>query len=251
MTLLRVVSFLGALLLMFGARRYYRTVGEVEPGPVNYAAELSVFSPASAIPRLDGLRQVTPIMRYFFVTLTLAMILFSIFQAIPRNFLVEGQESLGQHPRITSQTVFERPWIVGSQPQPSGIFQPPWVAWIYSPVPARPPSILRAVSAQTMYVLCGSLFLGVWLWRERRRSQSYHLAFAILLLGLSALGTSLGFLAQKDGEIDRIIDLFLPALVYPGVALLLCGSTMVLAGLLDHWQLVEALGRPAASQVED
>lgn len=248
-TLLRAVSFLGAFLLMAGARRYYRRFGEVEPRPVNYDAELAVFSPAGAVPRLDGFRQVTPIMRHFLLTMTLAMILFSIFQAIPRNFLVEGQESPGRHPRITSQTVFERPWITGSQPQPTSRFQPPWVAWLYSAVPARPQSTLWAVFAQAMYALYGSFFLGFWLWRGRRRS-GHHLTFAALLLGLSALGTSLGYVARADGEIARIFDLFLPALIYPGVALLLCGSATVLAGLFDHWQLVAALG-PTAPQEED
>lgn len=111
-------------------------------------------------------------------------------------------------------------------------------------VPTRPPSTLRAVFGQTMYVLYGSAFLGVWLWRERRRSQGHHLVLAVLLLGLSALGASLGFYVQEGG-IPRAFDLFLPALVYPGLALLLCGSSMILAGLLDHGQLVRTLGRPA------
>ncbi|HEV7509597.1 MAG TPA: hypothetical protein VGS07_32285 [Thermoanaerobaculia bacterium] len=249
-TLLRVVLFLGALLLVFRARRYYRRFGEVETRSVNNAAELSVFNPAGATPQLEGFRQVSPITRPLFITLTLVMILFSIFQAFPRTFQIKGQQSPGQPPRISFQAGLERPWIVGSQPQPSDIFQPPWVAWIYAKVPARPPSMLRAVFAQMMYALYGSLFFGVWLWRDRRRSQSHHLTFAALLLGLSGLGTSLGYVARPDGEVSRILDLFLPALVYPGVALLLCGSAMVLAGLFDHWQLVAALG-PTGPQVED
>ena len=247
-TLLRVVLFLGAFLLLLGARRYYRnTFGEVEPQPVDLAVDVysfSVFSPAAPTPRLEGVHLATPMARRFLATAALTTILFTIFQAIPPNFLVEGHESLGQHPRITSlpSGVLERPWIVGSQPQPSGIFQPPWVAWIYSPVPTRPPSMLRAVFAQTIYVFYGSLFLGLWLWRERRRSQSHHLVLAVLMLGLAALGTSLGFVVGKDREIAPLLDFFLPALVYPGVALLLCGAAMVLAGLFDHWQLVRALG---------
>jgi hypothetical protein len=186
----------------------------------------------------------------FLATATLTMILFSIFQAIPPNFVVEGRESLGQHPRITTQLpgVGERPWIIGSQPQPSGIFQPPWVPWVYSNVSTRPPSTLWAVFGQMMYALYGSVFFGVWLWRERRWSQSHHLAFAVLLLGLAALGTSLGFFLDENGQIAPILDLFLPALVYPGVALLLCGVSMILAGLLDHRQLVQALGGPAAGE---
>jgi hypothetical protein len=248
-TPLRVFTFLGALLLGFWARRYYRRFGEVERQRLDYAAEISVFSPAGATPQLEGFRQVAPIMRHLTITMTLAMILFSVFQAFPRSFQVEEHEALGTHPKITLQTGFERPWIVGSQPQPSGIFQPPWVAWLYTKVPVRTPSMLRAVFAQAMYVLYGSFFLGFWLWRGRRRSEHY-LAFAVLLLGLSALGTALGYVARADGEIARIFDLFLPALVYPGVAVLLCGSAMVLAGLFDHWQLIAALG-PTGPQAED
>jgi hypothetical protein len=247
---LRVVLFLGALLLLVGARRYYRRFGEVEPRPVNYAAEISVFSPAGATPQLEGFRQVSPIMRHLFVTLTLTLILFSTFQVFPRQFQVERQEAAGQHPRITFQTFRQRPWIVGSQPEPSDVFQPPWVAWIYAKVPVRPPSMLRAVFAQMIYAHYGAIFLGLWLWRERRWSQSHHLMIAAMLLGLSVLGISLGYIARPDGEIARMFDFFLPALVYPGVALLFCGSAMVMAGLYDHRQLVAALGS-AGSQAED
>jgi hypothetical protein len=98
-----------------------------------------------------------------------------------------------------------------------------------------------------MYALYGAFFLGVWLWRERRLSQSYHLVFGVLLLGLSALGICLGFLTRANGEIAEVLNLFVPAAVHLWVALLLCGSSMILAGLLDHWQLVHALGR----RVED
>ncbi|HSS79043.1 MAG TPA: hypothetical protein VLV54_20145 [Thermoanaerobaculia bacterium] len=248
--LLRVAFFLAAVVLVFGARRFYQRFGEVESRPVDYAAEISVFSPAGATPQLEGFRQVRPIMRHLFITLTLVMILFSIFQAFPRTFQVEGQPSPGQRPRISFQKGLERPWIVGSQPQPSGMFQPPWVAWVYAKVPARPPSMLRAVFAQMMYALYGSLFLGLWLWRGHRLSQSHHLVCATLLLGLSGLGTSLGYVARPDGEIARILDFLLPALVYPGVALLLCGSAMVLTSLFDHWQLVSAFG-PMAPTEED
>jgi hypothetical protein len=108
----------------------------------------------------------------------------------------------------------------------------------------NPPSALQALFAQSMYLLFGSYGLSLWLWRKRRPSQGHQLALAVLLLGLSALGSSLGFLARPDGGIAPVIDRLLPALVYPGVALLICGSSLVLTGLLDHWQLVQALGRP-------
>src|SRR5436305_7489988 len=81
----RVATVLGALLLGFWARRYYRRLGEVEPQRVDYAAEISVFSPAGATPQLEGFRQVPPITRHLLVTMTLAMILFSVFQTFPRS----------------------------------------------------------------------------------------------------------------------------------------------------------------------
>ena len=236
----RLVVFLGALLLGLGAKRYYgRTFGQVEQQPADRAAELypvPLFSPAGPLSRLEGFRQVTPIARHFLAVVTLALLLFSYFQAIPPNFLVQGDESLGQHPQVLRES--------------TPFFGPPLIKFLEGAA-VRAPSMLRAVFAQMMYVLYGSLFLGVWLWRERRWTQGHHLALAFLLLGLAALGTSLGYIARGDGKIDRILDLFLPALVYPGVALLLCGSSMILAGLLDHWQLVRALGRSVAAEEEE
>jgi hypothetical protein len=83
-----------------------------------------------------------------------------------------------------------------------------------------------AFPAPLLYALFGTLFLSVWLLRERRLSQSYYLGLA-LLLGFSALGSA-------------------PLWAAP----LLCGSAMILAGLLDHCQLVRALG-PAARESEE
>lgn len=247
----------GALLLKAGATRYYRkTFGEVEPQLIDIADlyPIPIFSPAGTTQRLGGIHPGAPIARRFLTTATLTMILFSIFQAIPPNFVVQGHEGLRQHPLVTSQPPgsSDPPWIVGRHsPQPYLLFEPPWIAWLHIGVPARrPPSTLWAVFAQAVYVLCGSLFFGIWRWRQGRRSQSPYLALSILLLGLAALGTSLGFVARENGNIPPILDFFLPALVYPGVALLLCGSSLVLAGLFDHWQLVHALGQPPTSGQE-
>jgi hypothetical protein len=221
--LLRIALILGAILLMLGAKRYYRdTFGEVERQPVD-PIPVQIFGPP--ISRLEGAQQVTPIVRHFLVTVALALTLFSFFQAVPPNFLVEGDETLDQHPRIFLESA------------PS--IGPPLIK-VLEGAPVRAPSMLKAVVAQTVYVLSGSLFLGVWLWRERR--GSHHLVLAVVLLGLSALGTSLGFLAGRTGEIAPNVDFLLPALVYPGIALLTCGSAMILAGFVDHWQLVRALG---------
>jgi hypothetical protein len=94
-----------------------------------------------------------------------------------------------------------------------------------------------------MYALFGSLFLGVWLWRGSRLSQSYYLAFGVLLLGLSVLGAVMGFFWWNQG----IFNLVVPAEAHLWIALLLCGSTMILAGLLDHWQLVRVF-KPAVEE---
>jgi hypothetical protein len=236
--LLRTVLLLGAVLLLFGGKRYYRrTFGEVEQQPADPASELcpaSIFNPAGPFSRLEGFPQVTPFARYLLIVVTLALVVFSFFQAIPPNFLVEGDASPGQPLRILLE------------PAPS--IGPPLIKMLDGAA-VRAPSMQKAVLAQAMYVLYGSLFLGVWLWRGRRESQSYHLVLGLLLLALSALGTSLGYLARPGGGgMPRIIDLSLPALVGPGMAVLLCGSLMVVAGLLDHWQLVRALGWNAARE---
>ncbi|HKI03399.1 MAG TPA: hypothetical protein VKK31_15575 [Thermoanaerobaculia bacterium] len=240
-TLLRAALFLGAFLLLLGARRHYRnSFGEVEEGPAGSAAELypvSVFGPAGPIPRLEGFQQVTPFVRHFLTTLALAAVLFSYFQALTPNFVVLGDESAGQHPQIVTET--------------SPLFRQTPVGPFFMGGAVRPPSMLRAVLAQSLYVLCGAFFLGLWLWRGRRGSQGHHLALSLLMFGLAAFGTSLGFLAWRDGEIPRALAPFLPALVYPGVALLLCGSSMMLAGLLDHWQIVRALGWSVAAEGEE
>jgi hypothetical protein len=230
--LLRAASFLGAVLLMLGARRYYRNAyGEVEQQPVD-PVPVPIFSLAAGpLPPLEDFQpRVTPIARHFLLTLALAGVLFSFLQVVPRpHILVQGDEALGQHPRILHES--------------SDFFGgPPWEEGSHTACTMRAPSMIRALLAQTMYVLVGSLFLGVLFWREGHRSQSHYLVLGALLLGLSVLGTSLGFLAGKGGEVARSIDLLLPALVYPGVALLTCGASMVLVGLLDHWQLVRALG---------
>lgn len=238
---IRVALSLGALLLMLAAGWHSRNAfGEVEhqvPDPAAELCQASVFSPGGSLTRIEGFRQVTPAAQHFLSVAALTLVLFSSLQALQPNIRIKGEESLGQHPRV----IAERVPFFG---QPAMKFQTQGRA-------TRPPSMARAIFAQTMLALHGSLFLGFWLWRERRRSQSHHLVLALLLLGLAALGTSLGFIARGDGRIDQTIDHLLPALVYPGTALLLCGSSMILAGLFDHWQLVRALGPAVAREEED
>jgi hypothetical protein len=104
---------------------------------------------------------------------------------------------------------------------------PPWVT-IGSEVVywSGDPAMTRAMLIQMLYGLCGLFFLGTWRLREQLLSQSHCLGIGVLLSALSALG-----------------PWFVPAAVHLGTALLLCGSSLVLAGLLDHLQLVQVLGR--------
>jgi hypothetical protein len=229
----RVVLISGALLLWIGARRYYKAFGVVQPpaaDPFSETYPASIFTPAGPAPRLRVFSLMTPFLRRFFLTTVLALVVFSYFQALPSNFVVEGDES---HPRIVTSTApyYGPPWI---KPYPNG-------------GPMRPPSMLRAVASQTMYLFCGCFFLSLWIWRECRPSQSAGFAFAGLLLGLAALGTALGYVSRPNGEMPLFLGPLLPALVYPGVALFVCGSLLILAGAHDHWQLERALGRHAVT----
>lgn len=102
---------------------------------------------------------------------------------------------------------------------------PPWVT-IDSEVVywSGDPAMTRVMFIQMAYGLGGVFFLGTWWLRGQRLSQGYHLGMGLLLAALSALG-----------------PWFVPEAVHVRTALLLCGSSLVLAGLLDHWQLVRGL----------
>lgn len=239
-TPVRFGLFFGAAVLLLGGKGYYRrTFGQVAPQPLDPAAELctaSIYNPAGPLSRVQGFPQVTPMARHLLIVLAVALAVFSFFQAIPPNFLVEGEVSAGLHPRIVLE------------PAPS--FGPPLIK-VLEGAEVRAPSMQRAVLAQTMYAVFGSILLGVWGWRGRRESQAPYLVLGLLLAGLSALGTSLGYLARPGGgEMPGLIDFVLPVLVDPGAAVLLCGSSMIFAGLFDHWQLVRSLGWTVAGHEE-
>jgi hypothetical protein len=224
--ILRAAFVLTAFLLFFGARWYYRrTFGEVERQPVLPAAELStvsVFSPAGPIHGSEDFRMPL-VARRFLVPMGAVFTLFVILQAISPSFSVTADESLVQAPWASGLSI-SLP-VDGSR------------------LPMMMPSTIKAFFGQTLYALFGSFFLGMWLWRERRPSQSYHLAFGVLLLGLSALGASLGFFYSLPGRLAPIVAFFVPTVLHLWLALFLCGSSMILAGLLDHWQLARTLGR--------
>lgn len=237
---LPALLFLPALGLLLWARRHYRRVyGEVEP-PMADPVPVAIFSPAGPISRLEDFEPAAPIVRHVSLTMGLALVVFLLLHLVPQTHIgIQGHEALGQHPRIQLEGEFLESAEGRKHMNDTGYCT------------MRSPAMLRAFSAQTLYLLCGSFFLGLWLWRDRRPSQGYHLGLAVLLLGLSLGGLSLGLLIPFYWEVLRMLDPLLPVLVYPGVALLLCGAAMILAGLFDHLQLVRALGRPATAGVED
>jgi hypothetical protein len=234
LVILRAGLFLAGALLMLGARRYYRNrFGEVESEPAYEPGELhslSIYSPAGQVSRLQGFQQLTPRARYLLASLGLAFVVFFLLHAITPAIRVEVDESRVQPPWATlgSVVLFQEDWTMG--------------IWRRIQVSIPGPSTNKAVAAQLLYALCGALFLGTWLWRGRRRSQRYHLALGALLLGLSACGTFLGYFVWEDQELPvRILNLLVPLVVHLWVALLLCGSALILAGLLDHQQLARTL----------
>jgi hypothetical protein len=194
---------------------------------------MSVFSPAGPTPRLEGFPLVTPAVQGFLMTLGPALVLFFVLHAVsPTILIVESQ--IRQPPWVTLDAVFEA--------------DPDFARGIGRIIAPRmvPVSAAKAVAAQTIYVLAGSFLLSLWLRRERRGSRMHHLALAVLLLGLAAFGTSLGFLVWEDREpVVRIINVFLTAVVRPWLALPVCGSHLILAGLLDRWRPGRLLIRSA------
>jgi len=224
----------GALILIAGARRYYRTAfGEVESqglfaAPVPELESLSIYSPSGSTPLLSGSRTGAPVARRFVLALGSALALYLLLRAVSPPLSVDADESLVQPPWQLLQS-----GLAISMPAPGGL--------VYLSL-----STVRAFYGQMLYALYGSFLLGLWFWRERRLGQSYLLVLGGSLLGLSALGAMLGSFYPGAGGSLRIVAFLAPAVLHLWLALLLCGGSMILAGLLDHWQLVRALGRPAA-----
>jgi hypothetical protein len=120
------------------------------------------------------------------------------------------------------------------------------ILWVGRPVLAIDhPTDWSHLVPQTvmMYFLFGALFLGTWLWRGHRLSQGHYLILGFLLLGLASLGVALGFGLPTLWDLG-IARFFPPALGRVQVAWIVCGASLALAGLLDHWQLVRVLGQP-------
>ena len=114
---------------------------------------------------------------------------------------------------------------------------------------ARP---VFTILQQLLDIFCGSLFLSVWISRGYRLSQGYYLVLGLLMLALPALGASMGFVVSVVWEhhgLIRPLELLLPAVYDMEMGQFLCGASFLLAGLLDHRQLVRVLGRPPAAEL--
>lgn len=234
-----MLLFFAAILtgLLMANRRgisYYRKrFGEVERLPALQEAELSpvsVYSPAGPAPLTPERRPMNPVTRWILIPAAVALTLFVILRAISPSTAFLTDNSLW-YPWLQ----FNTPVLEVGGPHPS--------TW----------TVLGPSLAQALYAICGACFVGVWLWRGRRFSQSYYLVLGILLLGLAACGSCLGLLLPALWGLhflgpmmwypggSEIVRFVLLALAYPSLALVLCGAPMAIAGLLDHWQLVRVL----------
>jgi hypothetical protein len=223
------LAVLVAFFLIFRSPSYYRSFGQVERQPVIPSpqwAPLSVFSPAGAVPQLEIHRQPVSLRALrLLIPIGLALALLLSLRAGSRIMLLT--DSSAQDPWLR----FNPPVVLVMDPAPTGE-----LIDLSSPLPI-----------EMMYALFGSLFLLLWLLRGSRLSQGYLLAFAIPLLGLATLGVSLGFGGPSGPSVrmlSQLSRLSLLALAYLWIAQILCGGAMLVAGLLDHWQLVRVLGRP-------
>jgi len=225
--ILRAALLLGGFVVAARARRYYRTrFGEVEPQyayPVRRLETLSIYSPAGPTPRIGGFQRLSPMAEAVLIPLGLTVILFAFLQATSPAMTIVEDESLVQAPWTTT-TVFSF--------AEEGVRSPQW----------PPNSTFKVAGGQWMYALLGACFLGIWFGRQCRLSQSYYFVFGILLLGLSVLGASLGYFYRSAGEIARLADFLLPAVTHLWIPVLVCGGAMIVAGLLDHRQLLWLLG---------
>ncbi|HEX2222708.1 MAG TPA: hypothetical protein VHN15_00735 [Thermoanaerobaculia bacterium] len=224
LVLLGAVLLVAAVVLMLGARRYYPShFGEVEPP--REAEILSIYNLAGTSVALADSPRTTPLLRRLLLTMGLAAAVFLAGQSTTPTVVLVEDSIAPQYREV----------LEAYRPEGSG------VVWMKSATPFPLPRT-GAGLGQLALVLCGSLFLGLWFWRGRHPAQSCQLALAVPLLGLAAFGTFLEKLISAQGLADQAVRFFLPVVSRPGVALLVCGSALILSGLLDHRQLVRGMG---------
>jgi hypothetical protein len=230
---LRAALCLTGIGLLLRSGRYYRgTFGEVEPRAARpaVAESLSIYSPAGPPQRLVSEPLLHPTVWRGLIVLTLSLTLVLALRTAGPLVGLSTDESLVRKPWLILYSGIDVSTFAGSTAGP--FFA--WQSWL-------------TLRLQLMYLLYGSVFLGIWLRRGCRLSQSHHLILGVLLLGLATYGAALGYLGSVPWGY-RIFDALLPVAAHLWVALLLCGSTMILAGLLDHWQIARAL-QPALEEV--
>jgi hypothetical protein len=218
LALLEIGVSLGGLVLILRIGPYYQRVfGEVEQQPALVdAGLLSVYSPAGPAPLATVRRPMKPPL----ILIALAFTLFLVLQVtLPAATLVSDGSGIDPWVQLHTPVVF-----IDAAPR-----LPRWG------------DDLKQVLGQGLYVLFGAAFLGIWISRERRLSQSYYLAFGVPLLALGLLGASLGVVVPSFPVLPRTLSFFLPALAHAWMAEILCGSAMFVAGLLDHLQIVRIL----------
>jgi hypothetical protein len=225
--LLRLLLVSGAVLLAFGARfHYWSRYGEVEPESLLASAPeptLSIFSPAGA-PSLIASPPETLAARRIALTATAALVLFLLLRAFGPKAGFDVDESLVQVP-----------WSSLSRP----------VVFHFGGEPFVSLSTYKAAIGQFLYVLCGAFAVATWVARGRRLSQLHHLALGLPLLALSGLNLWLDSLVTIRPATFPLVTWAIDALVNLWVAILLCGLSLIVSGLLDHLQLVRAFRHPA------
>jgi hypothetical protein len=204
-------------LVILSAGPYYRRAfGEVEQQTLLVDAGLpSIYSPAGPAPLVIGRRRAT---RIVLIPILLGCALFLVLRAFLPTATLTTKGHGGYLVDVSSKPILPHSW-----PE------------------------LKSVLGQGMCALYGSCFLGIWLRRERRLSQGYCLAFGALLLGLAVLGASLALFMPALSHVPNILYFCLVALTRPEVALMLCGGTFFICGLLDHWQIARVF-KPAMEE---
>jgi hypothetical protein len=107
-----------------------------------------------------------------------------------------------------------------------------------------------AIVQPLMAITLASLFLSIWISRGYRLSQAYYLVLGLVMLGLPALGASMGLVLRAlrgHPELNSMVDLLLPAVYDIEPSNLVWGACLLVAGLLDHRQLVQAF-KPAVEE---
>ncbi len=90
---------------------------------------------------------------------------------------------------------------------------------------------------QSGYALFSMAFLATWIRRRCRLSQAHYLVFGGLLLGLAVLAGSFASVPPTSADTGMVFSL--------------AGAACIVAGLLDHWQLVRTLGHPLTPQMKE